>query len=263
MNHLINKIGLVALLIVVVMFVLLVYVQGPIPLIRTEAEAERKRLLAEYQKALEFELEHGETIISAEDGKTRILTGKSKERMALLWQQTVQKIEALIARPADEREHVEKMIERIDGNKPIYLERFILPYNPSAALELYRAGNFFYSVDIATSSIVDISPVDINVFPKHRPNDDALKRKYSQDELQMRARDYIMKVAGEIDLDALRLVVANKEGRIYFFRWEDTTRTLRNGDPPFIQVAISSLDGEVRHYVNTLPLAVSRFRVVP
>jgi hypothetical protein len=257
MNRLIKKIGLAVLLITLVMFVLPVYAQGPVPPIPPEAEAERTRLLAEYQKVLEFELEHGQTTISAEDGKTKMLAGKSAEKMDLLWQETVKKIETLIARPVSERALVEAMIKAIDGNKPVYLERFTLPYNPSAALERYQTGKFFYTVDIATSHVVDISPVDINVFPKHSPNSNALKGKYSDDELQGRARDYISKVAGEVDLDTLTPVFANKEGRIYFFRWVDSTGSLYDGTAPFIQVAISSLDGKARHYVNTLPLAMA------
>jgi hypothetical protein len=180
MNRLIKKIGLAVLLITLVMFVLPVYAQGPVPPIPPEAEAEKARLLAEYQKALEFELEHGQTIISAEDGKTKMLAGKSAEKMDFLWQETVKKIETLIARPVSERALVEAMIEAIDGNKPVYLERFTLPYNPSAALERYQTGKFFYTVDIATSHVVDISPVDINVFPKHSPNSNALKGKFER-----------------------------------------------------------------------------------
>lgn len=258
MNRVIKNIGLATLLIALIMFVFPVYAQGPVPPIPPEAEVERTRLLAEYQKALEFEIEHGQTVISAEDGKTKMLAGKSKEKMDLLWQETVKKIEVAIARPASERESVEKMIEAIDGNKPIYLERFTLPYNPSAALERYQAGKFFYTVDIATSHVVDISPVDINVFPKHSPNSNVLKGKYSEDELQARARDYITKVSGEIDLDTLTPVFANKEGRIYFFRWEDPSGSLEDGTAPFIQVAISSLDGNVRQYVNTLPIGLTQ-----
>ena len=245
------------LLIALVIFVIPAYAQDPVPPISPEAQKEKDRLLAEYDKALDFELQNGQTIVSPEDGKTKMLTGKSAEKMDLLWQETVKKIEALIARPASERAQVEALIEAIDGNEPVYLERFTLPYNPSAALERYQAGKFFYTVDIASSQVVDVSPVDISVFPKHSPNSNALKGKYSEDELQMLARDYITKVAGEINLDSLTPVFANKEGRIYFFRWEDSSVSLDDGTAVFVQVAISSLDGKVRHFVNTLPLAMS------
>ena len=257
MKRPIKSIGFAVLLIALVIVVIPAYAQDPVPPISLEAQKEKDRLLTEYDKALDFELQNGETILSPEDGKTKMLTGKSAEKMDLLWQETVKKIEALIARPASERAQVEAMIEAIDGNKAVYLERFTLPYNPSAALERYQAGKFFYTVDIASSQVVDVSPVDISVFPKHSPNSNALKGKYSEDELQMLARDYITKVAGEINLDALTPVFANKEGRIYFFRWEDSSVSLDDGTAVFVQVAISSLDGEVRHFVNTLPLAMS------
>jgi len=257
-KRIIKNIGSALLLIALVVVVFPVYAQGPVPPISPEAQEEKARLLAEYDKALELELQRGETTIDPEDGKTKMLTGKSKEKMDLLWQETVKKIEALIARPAGERDPVEAMIEAIDGNKPVYLERFSLPYNPSAALERYQAGKFFYTVDIASLQVVDVSPVDISVFPKHNPNSNALKGKYSEDELQALARDYITKVAGEINLNALTPAFANKEGRIYFFRWEDTLGSLDDGTVPFVQVAISSLDGQVRQYVNTLPIALTR-----
>jgi hypothetical protein len=255
MKRISRKIGLSILLLSMVMFVIPVNAQSPVPPIPPEVEAEKDRLLAEYQKALEFELENGQTIINPEDGKTKMLIGESKEKIDLLWQETVQNIEILIARPASEREPIENLIKEIDGNQPIYLERFTLPYNPSAALERYQTGNFFYTVDIATSQIVDISPVGIHVFPKHNLNE---KGVYSESELETLARTYIKKVAGEIDLDTLMFVLANKEGRVYFFRWEDSSGALEDGTAPFIQVSISSIDGQVRHYVNTLPIAITR-----
>jgi hypothetical protein len=262
MKRSIKNIGFAVLLIALVMVVIPAYAQGPVPPISPEAQKEKARLLAEYDKALEIELQGGQTIVSPEDGKTKMLTGKSAEKMDMLWQETVKKIEVLIARPAGERAQVEALIEAIDGNKPVYLERFTLPYNPSAALERYQAGKFFYTVDIASSQVVDISPVDISVFPKHSQNSNALKGKYSEDELQTLARDYITKVAGEINLDALTPVFANKEGRIYFFRWEDSLGSLDDGTTPFVQVAISSLDGKVRHFVNTLPLVMSTSQAI-
>lgn len=258
MKYLIKNIGFAVLLIALVMVVIPVYAQGPVPPISPEAQKEKDRLLAEFDKAVEFEFQHGQTAISPEDGKTKILTGKSAEKIGLLWQETMKKIEDVIARPATEREPIERMIEVIDGNKPIYLERFTLPYSPSAALERYQTNKFFYTVDIDSSQIVDISPVDITVFPLHSLNSDALKGLYSQAELQERARTYIRTVAGDIDFDALKPAFSDKEGRIYFFKWEDPSRTLDDGTVPFIQVAFSSLDGGFRTYVNTLPMAMPR-----
>ncbi len=258
MKRLIKNVGFALLLIALLIVVIPVYAQGPVPPISPEALQERARLLAEFDKAVEFELQHGQTTISPEDGKTKMLAGQSAEKILLLWQETMKKIEIAIARPASEREPVERMIEAIDGNKPIYLERFTLPYNPSAALERYQTDKFFYTVDIGSSQIVDVSPVDITVFPPHSLNSDALKGLYSQAELEERARNYISAVAGDIDLDALEPAFGDKERRIYFFRWEDPSRTLDDGTVPFIQVAFSSLDGNFRQYVNTLPMAMSR-----
>ncbi|MEO0248367.1 MAG: hypothetical protein ABIN58_02265 [candidate division WOR-3 bacterium] len=262
MKRLAKNIGIAALLITLAALVIPVHAQGPVPPISPEAQKEKARLLAEYQKALEHELQYGETVISPEDGKTRILVGRSAEKIAYLWQETVKKIETAVARPASEREPVEKMIEAISGSSPVYLERFTLPYNPSAALERYRAGKFFYTVDIASSQVVDVSPVDVSVFPPHSRESALSKGHYSQIELEERARAYIQSVAGDINLSILQPAFGDKEGRIYFFRWEDPSRSLYDGNAPFVQVAISSLDGEIRHYVNTLPLAMTHSQAV-
>jgi len=258
MKRLIKNIGLAVLLIALVLVVIPAYAQGPVPPISPEAQKEKARLLAEYEQAFDFELQHGQTIISPEDGKTKMLAGKSAEKMDLLWQETVKKIEAVIARPAIEREPVETMIEMIDGNKPVYLERFSSPYNPSAALERYQTARRFYTVDINSSQIVEISPiVDTSKPPSHKLSDDELKGSVSPVELEKSARAFISAVDANTDLGALEPAFNNKEGRIYFFRWEDPSKTLNDNTKPFVQVAVSSIDGGFVGYTNTLPLAMT------
>lgn len=255
----IRNIGFAVLLIALVIVVIPAYAQDPVPPISPEAQKEKDRLLAEYDKALDFELQNGQTIISPEDGKTKMLTGKSAEKMDMLWQETVKKYEAAIARPAIEREPVERMIEAIDGVRPVYLERLSSPYSSSAALERYQTDKRLYMVDIASSQIVDISlVVDTRVPPSHKPKDEKLKGSYSQVELEKLAREFIMSVGVDTDLNSLQPAFNNKEGRIYFFRWEDPSRTLNDGTRPFVQVAFSSIDGGFVRYANTLPLAMTQ-----
>lgn len=230
--------------------------QEPTPPISPEAQKEKERLLAEYQKALDYELENGETIISPEDGTTKILVGKSAEKMELLWQETVRKIEAVKARPASERDAVEKMIEALDGNKPVYVERFTLPYNPYRPVELYQTISYLYTVDIASSQIVDISPVvDSSIPHQHTREDESLKGRYTWQELEQKARSYIGNLAGNINLASLRPAFQDKEGRVFFFRWEDETAVLPDGSKPFVQVVYSTSTGEFIRYTNTLLLA--------
>jgi len=259
MKRLIKNIGIATLLIVLVMVVIPAYAQGPVPPISPEAQKEKARLLAEYDKALEFELQHGQTIIDPEDGKTKMLTGKSAEKMDLLWQETVKKIEAVKARPASERAPVVEMIETIDEGKPIYVERFTSPYNPSRPLELYQTDQYLYTVDIVSSQIVDISSVvDTSVPHQHSQNDERLKGSYTRLDLEQKARSYINSIASDVNLDSLRSAFRDKEGRVYFFRWEDDSRTLADGSKPFIQVVYSSATGEFIRYANTLPLATAQ-----
>lgn len=259
MKRIIKNIGFALLLIALVVAVIPAYAQGPIPPISPEAQKEKARLLAEYQKALDYELQYGQTSINPDDGKTKMLIGKSAEKMDLLWQETVKKIEAVKARPASERLPVVEMIETIEGDKPIYMERFTSPYNPSQPLELYQTVHYLYTIDIESSKIVDISPViDKSAPHQHSQNDERLKGSYTQLELERKARSYISSIASDVDLDSLRLAFQDKEGRVYFFRWEDDSRTLADGSKPFIQVVYSSATGEFIRYVNTLPLAATQ-----
>ena len=85
-----------------------------------------------------------------------------------------------------------------------------------------------------------------------------MKGTYSQIELENKARTFIGAADPNIDLDSLQPVFNNKEGRIYFFRWEDASQTLNDGTKPFVQVGFSSIDGTLRGYTNTLPLAMNQ-----
>lgn len=56
--------------------------QGPVPPISLEAQKQRARLLAEYQKALYFELAHSQIIINTDDRQKRCwLVGLLKKWM--------------------------------------------------------------------------------------------------------------------------------------------------------------------------------------
>jgi hypothetical protein len=91
-------------------------------------------------------------------------------------------------------------------------------------------------------------------------NDDKLKGAHLESELEKKSRAFINTVAS-VDIDTLRPVFNNKEGRIYFFRWEDLSKILDDSTKPFIQVAFSSIDGNLVSYTNTLPLAMTNSEI--
>ena len=230
------------------MAVIPAYAQGPVPPISPQAQEEKARLLAEFQKALDSELEHGQTMISPEDGQTKMLTGASAEKMDALWQETVKQIEAAIARPSSEREPIERMIEAIDGNMPVYVMRGSFPYDSSVQSEKYQTTNYLYTVDIASSQVLEIMPVDSTRFRREASSD---KTVYSQEELREMAQATIKTVVGDINLQSLQPKFSDKSGRNYFFRWEDPASKLPDGMASFIQVGLT-VNGDLLNFVNTL-----------
>lgn len=208
--------------------------------ITAEARQEVDRLLADYQRAVDDELQ---------SSGVKVLTGEAARRMDLLWEETQTKVEEIIARPGAEREPVSRMIEQIEGESPTYLRRWHFPYNPAAELERYQTDRHVYTVEIDTSQVVEIIPVD----SAYR-----VEAIYSEAELQEKAQDFVRNVARSLDLDALRLSIGTKGGQTFFFRWEDASRVLPDDTVPFVQVGFSAA-GDFLNYVNTLP--VSKIKV--
>lgn len=253
MNHLLKKLSIVMLLIGLLMGGIPALAQESAPPIPPDAQQEKERLLTEYEAALEFELKHGETTINPEDGTT-ILTGKSAARMDLLWQETVRQIEAVIARPVEDRAAIANKIVAIDGIYPEYVNRAVFPYNSSVAIERYKTEKYFYTVDIASGQILEIMPIDSTRFRREVDNKETV---YSQNVLEEMALTFINKVSGEIDISLLQPVFSDKNGRNYFFRWENPRSKLPDGMASFIQVALSA-KGELLNYVNTLPAGIKQ-----
>ncbi len=248
-----KKLVFAMLLVILSMSTIPVLAQAVVPRISDEAQQEKERLLAKYEAALEFELSHGETAISSEDGSI-ILVGESAAKMDQLWQETVRQIEAAIARPAADRKPIENMIAAIDGARPAYIGRSGFPYNSSAATENYQTEKYFYTVDIASEQILEIMPVDSTRF--RREAGDA-RVVYSQNVLEEMARTFIKTLAGDVDLQTLQPAFSDKNGRNYFFRWEDPASKLPDGMTSFVQVGLS-VTGQLLNYVNTLPVATAQ-----
>jgi hypothetical protein len=208
------------------------------------------KLLEDYERAVDYELQNGETIEiqDPEEGTTRELTGESKTKIEELWLSTVQQINELSARPVEERAKAVQMIQSIEPGDVVYLDRDRTPYDMSVSLERYQTAKFIYSVDIATNQIIKIVPVDewhFNVNPI-----------YSSKELEAKARAFISNVTKGINLDVLTPSFSNKGGEIFFFRWEDRSRSLSGGMTPFIQVGFSQ-GGDFFNYENTLSLSTT------
>lgn len=203
-------------------------------------------LLEEYRKALQDELQNGETI-QVEDalGETTImLAGASAIKIEALWRDTIQKINQLSARSSEERAAAVQIIQAIDqSGDVIYLDRDRSPHDIQAQLERYTTSKFIYSIDVETNQVIEISLVDdanVNLDPN-----------FSQEELERKASGFISLVGAGVDLARLTFSVGEKSDAVFFFRWEDPNALL-NGVPAFIQVGYSQ-SGDLVHYINTLP----------
>ncbi|MGC1374817.1 MAG: hypothetical protein WA821_01255, partial [Anaerolineales bacterium] len=240
-----------ALLLVSVIFIL--------PVIFSSGSGDRQRqsnnqgeidaLLKAYAQALEKEKIHGLTQVAPEsnNGETQVLTEASQAKMDRLWAETVAKIDVLEARPEAERLKTMEMLQKVSGNKPVYVSRDLSPYDAVSALEEYTAGKFIYQVDIASSQIVKVwlrDQKDYRVDPV-----------YSSAQLADMARAYVAAVSPGLNLQQMTFNVFNKDREVYFFRWEDTTGgQLLHGMYPFVQVAYSR-SGDFLNFENTLPFS--------
>lgn len=209
------------------------------------------QLLADYDAALDYELQYGETIVVTDpvDGEMKLLTGSSQEKMDALWDDVDRQIEELLARPTEERANAVQLIQSlsIDTGNVTYLDVDRTLYNQTSQLERYQTDNFIYSIDIQTNQIIEIVPIDTG---------DSAGESYSlsQAELEQKAKDIIYKVTNGLNVSLLTPSFGDKQGITFFFRWEDRSKTLNDGMVPFIQVGLSS-EGKLLNFVNTLPFA--------
>ncbi len=251
MKPLIRRMLIVFVIVVLLSGTFSVFAQNTTPPSISEAGKQTKdQLLTEYKIALENELNHGQTEINPQDGSV-MLVGESKTKIDLLWKDTVSQIEEAIGRSSEEQKAFKEGIAALDGSYPEYIMRTGFPYNPDVAVEKYATEKYSYSVDITTGQILEIMPVDSTRF-RHETDPDS--RSLTTSELEKTAVTTIKTIAPDLDISSLQANFSDKDGRNYFFRWEDPTKTLPDGMTPFIQIGLSS-EGELLNYVNTISAA--------
>jgi hypothetical protein len=207
------------------------------------------QLLQGYQCALAEELAHGETVIVKNDDGTqqKMLAGKSQEKIDALWAETVAKIDALKARPAEARQPIIDMLAAHFGETVQYVETTgLLFYSQSARMEVYQSSKMEYTVDIASGQIIEIQPLPVGSPPYHTTP------RLTPVELEQRARQFILSTGANVNLSFLTPAFGNKTDT-FFFRWEDRGRRQPDGGARFVQVGYSAA-GDFLNYYNTLPL---------
>lgn len=240
-------IGLAIILIVTSIFAPAVMANTTGGSIPTSIRDQMNQLLKDYDQALQQELQIGKTVIVTDDdqGTHKMLAEESQQKMDVLWRNTVQKIEALSARPAIARQKAVNLIQTVDPSPVSYVERAHIVYDFGAQLERYRAGQKIYSVDIATNEIIEIRLVDDTQIKTERI--------FTQDQLEEQARSFIARINPQIDLDKLSPTFGDKSNTYFFFRWEDKSKKLMDRTVPFIQIGFSQ-SGDFLSYYNTLRL---------
>ena len=207
------------------------------------------QLLQDYQLALDKELATGDTVMVKNDDGTqqKMLQGKSKEKMDALWAETSAKIDALKARPAADRQHTIDLLAARFGETVQYMETTGLPfYSQTARIEVYHSARMEYMLDIASQQIIEMQPL-----PVGNPSYHTTPR-LAPAELEQRARQIIASIGANLNLSTLTPDFGNKTDT-FFFRWEDRSRSMPDGEARFVQVGYSAA-GDFLNYYNTLPL---------
>ena len=193
------KLG-IALLIIISVLVLPTFLSSDKSVNAATQSDEQKTiedLLQDYEDALQFELEYGDTqeIDGTETDVNKILVGESQEKMDQLWAETLEKINALQYRSAGERSGAVAVINQVTNADVEFTDHSRTPYNPSAEIEDYESGDYIFQVDVASEEIIKMWIKDQRNF--------SVDAKYSQDKLVKLAQEYINRLSPEINLETL------------------------------------------------------------
>jgi hypothetical protein len=164
------------------------------------------------------------------------------------------KDEKILVNQESERDSDIAVIRNLSGNQDVKIE-FIEAGKSSNGLNV--PVNIYYSdadqYEINTEGkIVEFRLRDLPIGSENEKVIDNNPR-YSQQDLESMARQFIIKNAPEVNLEKLILDQNIKEnGKIknYFFRWEDRGRKTTEGYP-FVQLGFSQ-GGTLLNYINTL-----------
>ncbi len=230
-------------------------------------EREAEEILGNQLRATaEQELAIGETAINR-DGE-RMFSGGTAEKMKKLNEAAEKQIDELIARPQNEREAAiasisafgdtagaaKEMNSAISSNPRIEYQRTSRSsYQRDVPVEIYYSGADQFEVDARNNQIIQFGP-------RPEPDDQSqgkvydLSPRYSPVRLNKMARRLASGIVLGLDSRGLMESTTNKEGLVYFFRWEDKSRRAE-GLFPFVQIGLSR-GGDVVSFTNTLDLPI-------
>lgn len=214
------------------------------------AQEKIQSLLDKLRTASQHEQETGQ-MVDTPQGKA--FAGDSAKKMEKLHDETQAQIDALVARPENERQKAVDQIKKFADKQDLavnYKNTGKSVYNSDVMEEVYTTDYDQYEVDVRNNKIIQFGPkpLPIGEAPKKFDSTD----KYSKDKLEAMARAFIAKNAPEVKLENLTANFGDKDGVNYFFRWEDTSREIEDMHP-FIQVGFSR-GGDLLSYTDSLGL---------
>ncbi len=141
-------------------------------------------------------------------------------------------------------------VEQVGGDDTLPITFVSIERTPYRTGRVYRLASAeqTFAVNVNTGAMVEYGP---STTTNSATIDTTLPRK-TVDELEAIARQLIDAQKLGIDLNQFTPHHSDKEGLVYFFRWEDESRMI-NGMPVFMQVGLSA-GGKIASYTNTVSL---------
>lgn len=220
-------------------------------------------LIGQLRAATDRELQEGQTMVD-ERGR-RLFVGETAAKMKALHDETAKQIDQLIARPARSRQAAVDIAASFAADSAIakslghglarssveYKHTTKSPYNESVPVEIYQSGAAQFEISALHDEILQFGPRPLTD-EKESPVALDLTPRFRQAELLGQVRRFLARRGGNLNINALTGRVSDKDGLVYFFRWEDQSREVA-GAHPFVQVGMT-VGGEVVSYTNTLGL---------
>jgi|694.fasta_scaffold44073_1 hypothetical protein len=190
----------------------------------------------------------GTTVEDPDLGK--IFVGEAAARVAEVHERSAKEYDALTARSAEERKAAIAAIQAFAESSeftPTYLFTSPNPDNRYANSEVYETSGTRYLVDPETNIVMHMSVTD----PAWVPTE----AKYSLEELEQQAKDYLSKKNSCFEQDQAnwQFEKAAKDPEnltVAFFRWNNVSAHLPDGVASFLQVGIA-VDGRIVNYTDS------------
>lgn len=233
------------------------------PSLSTQTRQRMATLIGQLRAATERELQEGQTTVD-ERGR-RLFVGETAAKMKALHDETAKQVDQLIARPARRRQVAVDIAASFAADPSIakalgqgltrssveYKHTTKSPYNESVPVEIYQSGAAQFEISALNDEILQFGPRSLTD-EKESPVTLDLTPRFHQAELLGQVRRFLARRGDNLNFNALTARVSDKDGLVYFFRWEDELREVA-GAHPFVQVGMTT-GGEVVSYTNTLGL---------